>query len=79
MKKLPRPADSFAFRFQRLARSFGLHRVGVPRSIHESLPHVKHIFEKFRTFLQENFKNIEKSIFLKIAFLALFRKTRKFG
>ena len=31
--------------------SFGLHRVGVPASIHESLPNVKHIFHKFFIFL----------------------------
>ena len=48
--------------------SFGLHRVGVPRSIHESPPHVKLIFQKFCIFLQQFFKNIEKSKFSKITF-----------
>jgi hypothetical protein len=59
--------------------SFGLHRVGVPRSIHESSPHVKLIFQKFCIFLQHFSQNIEKSMFLKITFLALFGKTRKNG
>ncbi|MBR5894712.1 MAG: hypothetical protein IKZ13_04135, partial [Akkermansia sp.] len=43
-EKLPRPADFQRRMFQRFACSFGLHRVGVPRSIHESSSNVKLIF-----------------------------------
>ena len=78
-EKLPRPADFQRRMFQRFACSFGLHRVGVPRSIHESSPHVKLIFQKFCIFLQRFSQNIEKSMFSKITFLALFDKTRKNG
>jgi hypothetical protein len=65
--------------FQRFARSFGLHRVGVPRSIHETLPHVKLIFQKFCIFLQHFSQNIEKSMFSKITFLALLGESQKIG
>ena len=70
---LARPPLSVAC-FSVSLSSFGLHRVGVPRSIHESSPNVKLIFQKFCIFLQENFKTIEKSTFSKITFLPLFRK-----
>ena len=75
---LARPPLSVAC-FSVSLSSFGLHRVGVPRSIHESSPNVKLIFQKFCIFLWENFKNIEKSMFSKITFLALFRKSPHFA
>ncbi|MDO5469902.1 MAG: hypothetical protein Q4F38_01255, partial [Akkermansia sp.] len=50
------------------ARSFGLPRVGVPQSIHESARHVKLIFEKFSKFLSTIFQNIEKSMKSKFTF-----------
>ncbi|MBQ2380412.1 MAG: hypothetical protein II295_08505, partial [Akkermansia sp.] len=76
-EKLPRPADLPRRIFQRFACSFGLHRVGVPRSIHESSPHVKLIFQKFCIFLQTIFKNIEKSTPFNNRFFHFFVKTRK--
>ncbi|MBQ8480429.1 MAG: hypothetical protein IJ503_08620, partial [Akkermansia sp.] len=57
--------------------SFGLHRVGVPRSIHESSPHVKLIFQKFCIFLQQFFKNIEKSMFFNNNFFHFFHFFQK--
>ena len=69
---LARPPLSVAC-FSVSLSSFGLHRVGVPRSIHESSPHVKLIFQNFCIFLQQFFKKIEKSMFSKITFLVLFQ------
>ncbi|MBQ8900994.1 MAG: hypothetical protein IJY72_08555, partial [Akkermansia sp.] len=75
---LARPPLSVAC-FSVSLSSFGLHRVGVPGSIHESSPHVKLIFQKFCIFLQQFFKNIEKSMFSKITFLAPFQKKVNFA
>jgi hypothetical protein len=76
-EKLPRPADLPRRMFQRFACSFGLHRVGVPMSIHESSPHVKLIFQIFCTFLRGKFQNIEKSMFSFLHFLSLFTTKTK--
>lgn len=73
---LARPPLSVAC-FSVSLSSFGLHRVGVPRSIHESSPHVKLIFQKFCFFLQQFFKNIEKSMCFNNNFFLIFQKAHK--
>ncbi|MBQ3217278.1 MAG: hypothetical protein IJB33_00215, partial [Akkermansia sp.] len=72
-----RPAVRLRRILQRIARSFGLPRVGVPQSIHETSPHVKRIFQKFFIFLQHFSQKIEKSTESKSLLCHLLTKPRE--